>query len=306
LGKEAAIQLADLNYSALSKTTNALKKWLKEYQSLKTEKECNLKILEGYDEKAASMLPESHNRFDSLLNILIEQIEDSYEEEEEEEQDEVEITGEYWIQEGNVEYADGDIGDINHEGIAIRHAGYEILNKIGANSDWMENTDFESCIIRFAKEEGEEDKLDDVGLSQYLSDKLEENGYNDDESREASKIARDIGDARDYAMKYHGWIWCRGNSIGLYKFDERSIKNLINGIQEILHIEDESEVYLDSNVNLGIGEGSTGKFYNMSLEELKERTRSTPVDRTITAKGYDVSNIEKPDIPKFYDGRTGD
>ena len=30
-----------------------------------------------------------------------------------------EIRGEYWIQDGYVDFADGDVGDRNHEGIAI-------------------------------------------------------------------------------------------------------------------------------------------------------------------------------------------
>ena len=37
-----------------------------------------------------------------------------------------EIKGEYWIYDGNVDFADGDVGDYNHESIAMSH----VFNKL--------------------------------------------------------------------------------------------------------------------------------------------------------------------------------
>jgi hypothetical protein len=43
---------------------------------------------------------------------------------------EVEINGEYWIQNGSVDYADGDIGDQNHESIAIQSVVHQYADEI--------------------------------------------------------------------------------------------------------------------------------------------------------------------------------
>ena len=40
------------------------------------------------------------------------------------------IRGEYWIQDGRVDFADGDTGDKNHEMIAVNHVCSEHIEKI--------------------------------------------------------------------------------------------------------------------------------------------------------------------------------
>ena len=39
------------------------------------------------------------------------------------------IRGEYWIIDGSATFADGDVGDMNHEGYAIDHARHRIDRK---------------------------------------------------------------------------------------------------------------------------------------------------------------------------------
>jgi hypothetical protein len=149
------------------------------------------------------------------------------------------INGEYWDQNGSLVYADGDIGDFNHEAIAIQSALGLIVNEIGMYSDEFGFDD----IISYLKEEYDWD-------SEELKDKFIElcdNSEEDDavlmvigdtpENRELLNIAQGVGDARKFAVEKWDWIAIRGNSIEMQNLTRDNLKRLANVLEEVVDIE---------------------------------------------------------------------
>lgn len=108
---------------------------------------------------------------------------------------------EYWIDDsGQALFADGDIGDQNHEAIVIE----QILYNNGIDQT-MENV----------YEMSNEDLLE-RGLSQEELD-----------------CVRGKIDARDYGMKHFGWARIIGTSAQVYTLSPKVLSNLADGWYEI-------------------------------------------------------------------------
>lgn len=129
--------------------------------------------------------------------------------------------GEWWIYPGgDAQFADGDIGDSNHEGHVIEHISREILehftgyssDEIGVLSNW------EDDIFNVLNKAGRltEEEIDewenrgsgggpvDIIVKKLLEDKV---FSSPEQAEEAVFIAYGSSrlDARDYAMKHLGW-----------------------------------------------------------------------------------------------------
>ena len=168
-----------------------------------------------------------------------------------------EIKGEYWIQNGHVEFADGDVGDYNHEGIAIQ-AFY---------------ADFSNDIIELAKELKikidkshlkYEDEIDTEFLQsmlhqieEHLTDEMIPNPKQVIKNKlnldpDAFSVMFGSSYASSYMMKKEGWIAVRGHNAELYGYDEQKRNSLLRGIEEILDNEgipegddDEIDILID-------------------------------------------------------------
>lgn len=124
--------------------------------------------------------------------------------------------GEWWIDErGETTFADGDVGDSNHEAIVIQHLTYQILSHFNINNDEVSNlSDNEEEIFQSLKDDDrltEEDieEWETRGPSEVILRKLiEDKTFGDPKQTEdALYIAygSNSRDARNYAMKY--WRW---------------------------------------------------------------------------------------------------
>lgn len=179
------------------------------------------------------------------------------------------IRGEWWIDDsGQAQYADGDIGDQNHEMIAfssglqmdeetivdfgsygvevnangIDFAGvgkialvqkYRYPGDINAIDEW--ESDLNSEIIIFIKENV------DSNITNDISDFLYELGYNYLIEQGANKQFLDWyrskgnytnRDFREYAMLYMNWIRVQGDHFQFNELDERTLKNIGNFVYE--------------------------------------------------------------------------
>jgi hypothetical protein len=125
--------------------------------------------------------------------------------------------GEWWIYPGgSSEFADGDIGDSNHESIVIQYLVREIFEHFVGDTDEIRGglqeyeADIKQSLLddgRLTPEEIEEwdtGSPSEVILKKVLEDKL----YKDaKQAEDAVYIAYGSSsrDGRDYAMKYMGW-----------------------------------------------------------------------------------------------------
>lgn len=185
---------------------------------------------------------------------------------------EVNLRGEYWIQDGHVEFADGDVGDRNHEGIATDsiYSQYEdeivaLASEHGVKVD-RSYGDYHPEDLTSALDEIEE-ILRDQGMAEQAADAhmMQEIGCN----KEAFDILRGGGDARLYAMKYENWIAVRGHNIELYGYDETKRRYLQNGINEILDNEGVDEDVDPADIEFTMHDLKTNRSSYVSLQDIE-------------------------------------
>ena len=187
-----------------------------------------------------------------------------------------EIRGEYWIQDGHVEFADEDIGDTNHEMIANNHVLYQYVDAIINLADEMEIDtskvhhygDIDSEAVSQILGEIEE-KLDEEGLSidARHAKIMQDIGCN---NKEAYDILWGGGNGRLYVMKYEGWIAIRGNNIELFGYDDRKRMNLVHGISEILENESIEDDVPTEEIEFWIEDHKTNRSHHVTLAELEQ------------------------------------
>lgn len=168
-------------------------------------------------------------------------------------------TGEWWIIDGSAVFADGDVGDMNHEAYVIesikRKYAYDEFDK-GEYIEWDEfkkELALEAFEEEFGKRPTEQyyqkykDKMEDL----YLK-KLKEMGMTDEEYA----LAEGIGDAREYGLKNLGWKRVKQNNIQTNTLTVDDLKEIANGLYDINDALDEN-----SDVEFNIEMVSTGAFY---------------------------------------------
>lgn len=147
--------------------------------------------------------------------------------------------GEWWLQDGSSEYADGDV---NHEMIASNHLRMDIADSIGH----------------------EYDDSDDLHGSLNLSEDSEhraqavESGFDHDEIDAAAQIGN--ADPRLHAAKRYGWTRLAENEMQTYGLNRGKLQSIANDLGDILaqHTDDE-DVILKSVWN--IEDASNGNYH---------------------------------------------
>lgn len=190
------------------------------------------------------------------------------------------VRGEYWINDNGVEFADGDVGDMNHEGFAIQHAASRILDLFHADSseEFYDEDTLRDAIISALNEDGiEADKTDWVKRAEEY---IKANVPPAEHARvlDEFETARGQGDARDTAVKHWGWVWVRGNDASTWTLTRDDMHNIAEGYREILDQEGHDGPEADET-EISIHVASTGKRVHMTLAEL-ESGRTPSVDPT--------------------------
>ena len=194
---------------------------------------------------------------------------------------------EYWIEEdGDVQFADGDVGDYNHEGAAIEHIYGEFQEKIAALADklgieyefnkWGEiDTEAVKETLVQIHELLTERKKRPMSSNQASSYTMRSIGANE----EAFRILWGGSGAADYAMEHYGWIAVRSNNVEFYGWNQRKKEQIANGLQEILSSEggwDNEEE--EEEEEFSLTDNETGKHWYMTLAQLEapETTAAFP------------------------------
>lgn len=163
------------------------------------------------------------------------------------------LRGEWWIDDfGTSTYADGDIGDQNHESIAFEGA-------LGFDLEELEPDVFEGVIDRDPE---------------YLAMLLEHPEANHDAVRFFMENA--IGDAREYMMRSQGWIRVEGSRFQMWTFDDDAKNRICEHIAEYREREfdefpDEPGYGVDS---IHIEELSSGNNFSVESDELCDSGKS--------------------------------
>jgi len=191
-----------------------------------------------------------------------------------------EIKGEYWITDGSVDFADGDIGEWNHEGKALQYLASkhvdDVLNiaaDLGVELDHHRSEEYPAGDIEEIRKKltnAVEDKEIEWNLpdgveplqsvDHYLQQSL---GISDEEY--STMIG--FGDPGLYCMEHEGWIAVRSNNVEFYGFDNNKKQEIIKGLDEIL--EQEGIEDPDEEIELHLFDKKTKRSWYATLAELK-------------------------------------
>jgi hypothetical protein len=170
------------------------------------------------------------------------------------------MQGEWWIIGGQAIFADGDVGDYNHEAYVIEHLTAQIAEALigeGLVEGLADGCEVEKLLkeagenLAQAREENGEDisSLNEKDLA--VAFLLAECGI----SQEAIDAARGLTDARDYGMKYLGWKRVNDDNIETWYLTGSDLADIIRGIGEILSDEEDDDLTIDIEV------GATNKLF---------------------------------------------
>lgn len=181
------------------------------------------------------------------------------------------IRGEYWIRDGQVDFADGDVGDQNHEMVALNSiasdhvdALMDYAEELGVNAHdlgihdepFTTASELLEAIHYALLERG----VASVKVAEWIIRKL---GIN----MEVYKLLGGGGDARLYVMKHDGWIAVRSNNIDLFGYDARKKAQMTNGIEEILDQEGIEEP--DDQIEFSVYDHKTKRSFDATLADIK-------------------------------------
>ena len=154
-----------------------------------------------------------------------------------------ELQGEWWIIDGKASFADGDVGDYNHEAVAIEYAQSLVKDALQEDpilSDVLpiifgEQGDYEN-FDPIASRTSLNDWADDMQKSGMLTEEEADDIYETIVIRtgidhEILDIAfRNLEDARDYAIKKWGWIRVAGNNVETNTLTATDTNNIADGL----------------------------------------------------------------------------
>jgi hypothetical protein len=188
--------------------------------------------------------------------------------------------GEYWIDDsGGIQYADGDIGDYNHESIIM-------MREVGVvcgvfNVDFDDETPTEMRYVDLKRLRRIFDALNDAGyikdgtadeitdasdieepLIKYLHDN---NPYKSadqlEEALEVVGLKNGKTDARDYGMKWLGYVRVKNNDVQTWYLRSEDMRNIASGLSSIL---EDRGAYDDDEADeekFNIEVVASGKYY---------------------------------------------
>lgn len=193
---------------------------------------------------------------------------------------EITIRGEYWFDEsGSTMYADGDVGDMNHEMYVGQMLTGQILNYFGLDMDDFGSLDLSDYFDSIKEEILSDSDLDEEQLEEFeekfdhdpkqiIEDYIVENFK---EKREKISKMLYVYDAREYAIKEWNWSRVHGNNIEVNRLTKDQLDRVSRGIWNAL--DEEGSIFSDEERELA-GQTEyyistyTGKSYTIKLDDM--------------------------------------
>lgn len=207
------------------------------------------------------------------------------------------IRGEYWIDDsGMTHYADGDVGDLNHEGYVVSM----LIHQLADHDNWDKY-----------KEELGKEMLDDY-INRFPNSKQQLiDSYKNDPDKffqlgvKRNKIQKEVaviegGDARLYAIKNWNWKAVRGHNVETWRITPNDLKIIAKGIGEILDSEGDEES--DPELYIYSYATKTGQDYLLSQIETGNTSGTRGIETTWhnDAATQAIKNLEKQNLNPYY------
>jgi hypothetical protein len=239
-----------------------------------------------------------------------------------EELETVGISGEYWFDEnGQTMYADGDVGDMNHEAYVIQTCISQLAGEFDVYIDEpyletgsiLEDEIVEKIIddLDIEDESEKEDKIEQIknDPADAMIDYLVQNTSMEIDA--ASDLVLNAygskGDAREYAIKNWNWSRVQGDSIETLKLTADALKTIAKGINNALDEEGKFYDYEDNPEVLELHEYTistySGKRYTITLADMEKGNVSgleQDIAVTVSAATQQVKQMDIDAMPDFY------
>jgi hypothetical protein len=166
------------------------------------------------------------------------------------------VSGEFWVDDmGQAVYADGDIGDKNHEMIVIESILYgHDVDPEEYEADYSTIAKVINKVLSLQPLWSEEEMLPNLKeeFDEFTDDQLENLiGEAPLFTKDELAVLEGDMDARDYGLKYLGWIRIKGNEVQVYELtDGDQLKTVINALYDQGEIEDEPEAEETFNIEV--------------------------------------------------------
>jgi hypothetical protein len=204
---------------------------------------------------------------------------------------------EYWIHEdGGVDFADGDVGDYNHEGIVISQvqrgivekceAFFRVRNKWGhsfANDDYVDWDKFKQALAQeYTKQNPKAQPWLDNDPDKIILAALRTSGV----KKAEWACAEGQGDARDYAMQWWGWKTYRNGNVDTWKMTRKDLEAIIRGLEEISEQENWSDKRF-YRMGFYITVFSSGRHIAMTVPQMEQWLSSPVISPTYEKPQFD-------------------
>lgn len=248
-------------------------------------------------------------KLEDLYRLLLES-----DEPEDDDVEPVYLRGEYWFDEsGDTMYADGDIGDMNHEMYVEQRVTYTILDYFNLELDEFRSFDLSEYfddikgVLLEDVDDNDEDALEKFEDAFWDDPKQLIENYIVDNFREPrEKITKMLymRDARAYAIEEWNWSRVHGNHIEVNRLTNDQINTVSTGIWNAL--EEEGKTY-DENERIAAGKAEyyistyTGKRYQIKLDDMDSPESISDLEESPIQKEPGFSNLDRLDRQKMQD-----
>jgi len=192
------------------------------------------------------------------------------------------LRGEWWIDDGGQAlFADGDVGDMNHEAYVADRLKREILSSLGVDTDDEFIGNYEHYKDEIFQNIGNEFNPDELEL---WNDEIYEHAVMSYIKRTSPEVYEKVnyaygrGDAREYAMKRWGWARVVRNNIQIDILTPDILKHIVEGLWEAYHDE------LDEKDGDRVSETNPDGEHVFNLEVLATRSLYEDVPLSVLAK----------------------
>lgn len=216
------------------------------------------------------------------------------------------ITGEYWITDSELWFADGDVGDTNHEGYALDHARRLFLDDIGADNDheYMDDKTFVDSIHERLDEDEFRHEYHTGSVLKELLTKWRDLEGSPQFSLPLMGIAFDQGDTRAFAMEHWNWKWVKKMWVGTHTL---TLDDFIIIAEGLLNAADQEGNEINPTAEVEIAVATTNLRYLIDWSDLENKNYDAlGITPFIPEKCAAVENADKAIMHPHYAGKLGD
>lgn len=190
------------------------------------------------------------------------------------------IQGEYWITEsGETMFADGDVGDDNHETRVLSHARLLLMDALNLATP-EDMADVRSWMANLGKALGlDADLASDREWRDAIHRCAEGVGADPEECHRLFAVAQDTPESnpREFAMREWGWVWVNGHDVACWTLDRETVGRIRRGLVRLLDEEGVDEPGAESELEFVVRVGASDKRLRTTIEGLRtERPRVEP------------------------------